>query len=74
MPIYLSIALFILSFILGIFAGRHFKRIPKSFNPFDTIEDPLEVIKEQEKKFKTFSPSKKRQEESLEKQLNEDNI
>jgi len=78
MPNLLSIALFVFAFISGLLTGRAFKRNKIRLNTFNTIGDtsPLtsEEIKEAQSKFRTFSPSKRQAEQSLEKQLNEDNI
>jgi len=78
MDTYLSIILFIIPLVIGFFVGRITRFSRKSINTFNTIGDTspltLEEIKEAQSKFRTFSPSKRQAEQSLEKQLNEDNI
>ena len=70
----MSIIIAIIFFILGIFAGRHFKRSIKPFNPFsekNDFSDSLDELKEDEKQFKIISPSKIAMDKKLEKELND---
>lgn len=73
----LSIIIPIISLLLGFLIGRLSHSVKTRFLPFNTItdnKDDIKAIKEAQAKFRTFSPSKKLAEQSLEKQLNQDNI